>query len=143
MEERKLIPCAKLPFFDGDHVEFGAFQKAINHAVKFYPQQEKVITYKSALVGKAKEKRSALIANITNNYEELIRVMESQYGNLDTLIPLLIEEIRVLKPPNEREEDHKTLPQFSRYTSFSVKMKKKNFAAKNLCDKVSKIKNLI
>ena len=68
---------------------------------------------------------SALIANITNDYGELIRVMETQYGNIDILIPLLIEEIRDLIPPSERYEESQNITTILKVFSFFMKMEKK------------------
>ena len=108
-EKRRLAPKSSIPKFDGDPVKFLGWSRDIDNQLRFFTEDEtKITNLKESLVGDHREETLELIAN-ADSYDEVKRLLQSKFGELQVLLPSQRETIRSLFTARNEVEENKNI----------------------------------
>ena len=108
-EKRRLAPKSSIPKFDGDPVKFLGWSLYIDNQLRFFTEDEtKITNLKESLVGDHREETLELIAN-ADSYDEVKRLLQSKFGELQVLLPSQRETIRSLFTARNEVEENKNI----------------------------------
>jgi len=108
-EKRRLAPKSSIPKFDGDPVKYLGWSRDIDNQLRFFTEDEtKITNLKESLIGDHKDETLDLIANAVS-YEEVKRLLQSKFGDLQVLLPSQREIIRSLFTARNEVEENKNI----------------------------------